>query len=218
MQVKFMGNAMKKRYSWFQIFVFVSTAIALMACEQKGSDQKSGNQSATKFEYKKNGLPCVQNLCIGDGLDELKRIKWDDQNERISNYGKTWSKKAANMKFYRGEPDLGLAKVYLDASIFDSNALPVLAKVTAVCESTGDSLEGSYIADSGNKLYVMIAMKPNLSNKSIQHWTVIRINSDRLDGNLSDGQVAEVKGTLDNRYEEFKATLNKSTNSIGQAL
>ena len=30
-------------------------------------------------EYKKNGLPCVAEICIGDGLEEMARVKWEDK-------------------------------------------------------------------------------------------------------------------------------------------
>jgi hypothetical protein len=32
-------------------------------------------------QYEKNGLPCISGLCIGDGLPEIGRIKWDRAKE-----------------------------------------------------------------------------------------------------------------------------------------
>jgi hypothetical protein len=38
--------------------------------------------------YEKNGLPCIAELCVGDGLEELSRIKWDRAKSALSLMGK----------------------------------------------------------------------------------------------------------------------------------
>ena len=38
--------------------------------------------------YEKKGLPCIAELCIGDGLEELSKIKWDRAKNAFSLMGK----------------------------------------------------------------------------------------------------------------------------------
>jgi len=38
--------------------------------------------------YEKSGLPCTAELCIGDGLAELGKVKWDRAKAALSLSGK----------------------------------------------------------------------------------------------------------------------------------
>jgi hypothetical protein len=86
-------------------------------------------------QYEKNGLPCIPELCIGDGLPELGKIKWDRAKSDFSITGKpdyvgsqplTATAVTLIKKDYRG--DVTKATPYLSYQASDNNGLALLAK------------------------------------------------------------------------------------------
>ncbi len=61
-----MGLDMNFRRAWWKFFTLM-TPVFLMALPTKG----------VANPYERNGFPCIQEICIGDGLDQLRRIQWD---------------------------------------------------------------------------------------------------------------------------------------------
>lgn len=164
-------------------------------------------------EYEKNGLPCVAEICIGDGLSELSKVKWDRAKNSFSLRGQSpqyidtiklddFQMKRIQSR-YKG--DIGQPAPFLSMSQFDNGSLSALARVTASCESGGfvsAGLKGTYITQSGNATEVEVALIPTNSDVTKQLWTVVSITR-KFPAAISKEQITEVKTELKQRYSVF---------------
>jgi len=160
-------------------------------------------------ETVKNGLPCVAEICLGDGIAELSKVQWDRAKNPFSSPQKplyTASRKTSEgeMKLvqsrFRGE--LASAAPFLYDNMFDSGALPILSQVIAACEK--NELIGTYTTQSGNPTRVGIALTPSQTDTSKQQWTVISIVRT-FPAAVSNEQKAQIEAQLTERYHAFGA-------------
>lgn len=160
--------------------------------------------------YEKNGLPCIPELCIGDGLPELGKIKWDRAHSDFSITGKpdyVGSRPVSNNEVtlvknvYRG--NLSPAAPYLSYQAFDGAALALLANVTAACAT--QDLKGTFTSQSGNPTIVKIALLPDQNNAAVQRWIVTSI-SRNFPSAASDAQKADIRRQLEERYSRFNVS------------
>jgi hypothetical protein len=160
--------------------------------------------------YEKNGLPCISELCIGDGLPELGKIKWDRAKSDFSITGKpdyvgshplpaTAVTLVKNV--YRG--DLTKAAPYLSYQAFDGSGLALLANVSAACAT--QELRGTFTSQNGNPTSVKIALLSDKHDVSIQRWTVTSI-SRNYPAAVSDAQKADIRKQLNERYDRFNVS------------
>lgn len=156
-------------------------------------------------ELSKNGHPCVQELCVGDGLSELKTIQWEKIKSTQPSRGNSQDKVKST---YRGA--LNAAMPYLLSSRFDSDALPVLAGVIADC-GYREPLYGYFLSSAGNKTEVVISLNVTPQDANKQEWIVQSIRRDYPDG-LSPQQKNEAEKQLTERYKEFSSPSYKRTN------
>lgn len=163
--------------------------------------------------YEKNALPCTAELCIGDGLAELGKIKWDRAKAAISLPGKpdyvgsrplSPSEVSAVKRTYIG--DVTAASPYLAYEAFDGKALPALAGVTTACART--ELQGAFTTDGGNPTIVKIALLSDKQDVTILRWTVTSISRD-FPAVISNAQRLEVRKQLDKRYGRFDFSRGK---------
>ena len=114
--------------------------------------------------YEKNGLPCITELCVGDGLEELSKIKWDRAKSALSLMGKPDYVGSRPMgasdittvkQIYRG--DVSKAVPYLSHEAFDAKAIPLLASITAACGRK--ELQGTFTTESGNARLIVSTEK-----------------------------------------------------------
>jgi hypothetical protein len=167
-------------------------------------------------EFEKNGLPCVAEICLGDGIAELSKVQWDraknpfDKSEK-PNYTATRKVSEREMKFlqsnFRG--DLAQAAPFLYDKMFDSGALSSLPRVTAACEK--NELIGTYTTQSGNPTRVGIALTPSQADTSKQRWTVVSIVRT-FPAAVSNEQKTQVEAQLAERYHAFGANNRKIKN------
>lgn len=157
--------------------------------------------------YEKNGLPCITELCIGDGLSELGKIKWDRARGAFSLTGKPdyagshpliASQVESVKQVYRG--DTTQAAPYLSYEAFDEKAVPFLANVTAACRK--QELQGTFTSQNGNPTTVKIELLSDKKDVAIQRWTVISI-SRTFPTAVSGAQKAAIRKQLDERYGRF---------------
>ena len=157
--------------------------------------------------YEKNGLPCITELCIGDGLEELSKIKWDRAKNALSLMGKpdyVGSRPlgpydiATVKQIYRG--DVSKAAPYLSYEAFDAKAIPLLASITAACARK--ELQGTFTTESGNPTTVKMALLTDKNDIAIQRWAVTSI-SRTFPAAVSAAQQADIRKQLDERYGRF---------------
>ena len=157
--------------------------------------------------YEKKGLPCIAELCIGDGLEELGKIKWDRAKSAFSLMGKpdyvgSRPLQASDIttlkQIYRG--DVSKATSYLSYEAFDTKAISLLANITAACGRK--ELQGAYTSESGNPTTVKIALLTDKNDVAIQRWTVTSI-SRSFPAAVSAAQQADIRKQLDERYGRF---------------
>ncbi len=160
-------------------------------------------------EFEKNGLPCVAEICLGDGIAELSKIQWDRAKNPFSSRQKplyTATRKVSESETkilqsrFRG--DLAQAAPFLYDGLFDSIALPSISRVTAACER--NELTGTYTTQNGNPTRVGISMTPNQADTSKQQWTVVSIVRT-FPAAVSNEQKAQVEAQLAERYHTFGA-------------
>lgn len=172
--------------------------------DQRDAISDSNNAGSTST---KTVLPCVAEICIGDGLEKLAKIKWERSRNMFNVtdkvlYTSTIKISGSGINLikmtYRG--DVEKVAPYLSAKEFDSLALPGLASIKAACEQ--DQLIGHYVTSSGNPTDVGISLQPDLNDSSIQRWTVIFINR-KLPSVVTNAQIADAKKQLDERYADF---------------
>src|ERR1700733_4773208 len=92
-------------------------------------------------QFEKANFPCIAELCVGDSLPELSKIKWDraklafpgPDNKPV--YADTTRVQDRDLRLLQETYHGAVAPVarYLQAEAFDQNALPLLQNVTADC-------------------------------------------------------------------------------------
>ena len=157
--------------------------------------------------YEKNALPCIAELCIGDGLAELGKIKWDRAKSDFSITGKPdyvgsrplpATEVTSINASYRGE----LARVapYLSYRAFDEKSIGLLPAVTAACSQ--QELRGTFTSQNGNPTTVKIELLSDQKDVAVQRWTVISITRN-FPAAVSDAQKSDIRKQLDERYGRF---------------
>lgn len=155
----------------------------------------------------KNGLPCVTEICLGDGLAELAKLKWTPAQTsfKINNKLQATSerklseddKKSLKALF----PDADAAAPYLYEKQFDTAALPALGRVTAACDV--NELFGTF-GSSAAPTKVGISLMPALSDPNRHVWTVTSIVREFPDVSSIE-QKSSVTLMLKQRYSKFGA-------------
>jgi hypothetical protein len=157
--------------------------------------------------FEKNNLPCIPELCIGDGLSELGKIKCDRAKSDFSITGKpdyvgSRPLPASDVKLvknvYRGE--LTRATPYLSYQAFDGAALALLAHVIAACAT--QELRGTFTSANGSPTTVKIALLSDKKDLAIQRWTVTSI-SRNFPSATAEAQKIDIRKQLDERYSRF---------------
>ena len=168
-------------------------------------------------DYEKSGLPCVAEICIGDGLSELAKVRWDRATETFSlgnqskKYIDTIRLDSSSLKIvqskYKG--DIGKIAQFLSEGVFDNVALSGLFNVTAQCgrDLIDRGLKGTYTTDSGNTTTVYAALMPDKLDTSKQVWNVISIER-RFPAAVSNEQISSIKTQLKERYTKFPDDFN----------
>lgn len=173
-----------------------------------------GSARAEESEFIRNGHACLKELCIGDGLDVLAKVKWmtavspssgrENKSVRDRKVGRGDVSRVARR--YKGET-AGIVS-YLADDRFDGESISGLRKVTAACET--HALQGNFVTESGNPTLVLISLTPDVGNPAIQKWQVRRITR-KIPSVVTSEQQAETKGVLESRY--FPFTLRERTKS-----
>ncbi|SHG55420.1 hypothetical protein [Massilia sp. CF038] len=159
-------------------------------------------------DLEKKGLPCVAELCLGDGLAELSKIQWAPaQNSfKVNNkFQLTATRKLSDddLRALRGTwPSAGDAAPYLHDKQFDTGALPLLPKIMAACES--NELFGTFGADSDTPTRVGISLTPSLSDPAKQEWIVTTIVRE-FPSAVSNDDKSMMTKLLNKRYAKFGA-------------
>jgi len=152
----------------------------------------------------KNGQPCMDGLCIGDGLAEVAKLKWDpavvhvpfEPKVPITTLKVTDQRRAQIERIYRG--DLGKAMPFLAGSSFDQTAVPVLRGL-AVCEHRG-GIAGTFTGKDGNPVKVGLTLLPEPGDPKVQRWMVTNFERHYLKAKTIEQQDA-IRAQMDVLYE-----------------
>jgi hypothetical protein len=145
----------------------------------------SGNAHAS------NSLPCVKEVCVGDGIERLRTIDWEPArhlDHRISN---------AQMKRLRSiyVGDIARVAPYLKKGVFDNDALHQLSRIDGACRM--HDLIGKFVSDGGNPTQVTLRLLPEAGKR--QTWRVVFISRSFPDARSRRDQET-IKRALDERY------------------
>lgn len=172
----------------------ISIMIALLA-------SSISTANADQNTYEKNGMPCMDELCLGDSLDELSKVNF----EPVASYKIRPIEIDALTSKYKG--NIKPIATYLGRSKFDSNTIQALADITATCTFIA-KLDGNFTSKGGNPTKVTISLLPT-SDTSKQVWTVTGIYRTYPSAKSQD-QRKEVKTEMDARYSQFTKGTTKS--------
>lgn len=136
-------------------------------------------------------LPCVKEVCVGDGIERLSAIDWEPArhlDQRIT---------AAQMKRLRSiyVGDIERVAPYLKRGVFDNVALHQLTHIEAACRM--HDLIGKYVSDGGNPTQVTLRLLPDPDKGQI--WRVVSISRSFPDARSRRDQET-IKRALDQRY------------------
>jgi hypothetical protein len=168
----------------------------------------AAHASSMGQSLEKNGLPCVAELCIGDGITELSKIQWTpaQTSYKVNNKVQLTSDKKLtedDLRLLKSTyPSAGEAAPFLHERIFDATALPVLSRVVAACQT--NELTGTYGAGTDTPTRVGISLTPSLSDPTKQMWTVTTIVRD-FPTAVSNDDRAAISKLLTLRYGKFGA-------------
>lgn len=186
-----------------------------------------GTTASYANPYNRNGWPCVNELCVGDGVVDLARVKW----ERIKppEYSKTKMFRDTEIATAEAVSRLHLQDVrapvaamkvmrnYAMASMrFDAGALSALPDVRA-CGPL--SMRGRFYTDSGLRTEVTIQLVPTPDGKQ-QDWRVVEILR-YWPSDLGTDQKAELESLLSRAYADFlnrRVTTPTAVNVLGSYL
>jgi hypothetical protein len=158
--------------------------------------------------FEKNGLPCVAELCIGDGITELSKIQWTPAQSayKVNNKVQLIAEKKLtddDLRLLKSTyPTAGEAAPFLHERIFDAAALPVLSRVVAACQT--NELTGTYGIGTDTPTRVGISLTPSLTDPNKQMWTVTTIVRDFPTAVTNDDRAA-ISKLLTLRYGKFGA-------------
>jgi len=156
----------------------------------------------------KNGLPCVAEICLGDGIAELSKIQWSPAQNTYKVNNKvqlTAGRKLTDDDLQSLKPtfpNAGEAAPYLYDKQFDGSALPLLSKVSAACET--NELFGMFGSNSDTPTRVGISLTPNLSDPTRQEWRVTTIVREFPSAVTNEDKAAVTK-LLNGRYFKYGA-------------
>ena len=166
-----------------------------------------GSAGVSAAEYEKNGFPCVNDLCIGDGLAELSALKFTpvvfSPKGQLDGSASFDDLTPDAVKYnYRG--DYSKVMKNLMKRRFDLTTLKALPHITASCSITGPiGLVGTYVSKDGNKTKVTIGLGPDMSTTSSeQSWRVIKI-ARTYPRPSSVNQEKEINAALEARYHDM---------------
>lgn len=161
--------------------------------------------TATAQPVEKNGLPCVAEVCVGDGLDVLAGIDWQPALSprgsparplHVRDRVLETADRSFLTRVFRGVPDD--AARWLADRRFDQQGLRTLAGVKAACAEHW--VDGSFVSAGGNPTTVTIKRLPDAAGG--QRWTVVKIHRE-VAGAVSTEQRREAEAALKERYAAF---------------
>lgn len=151
----------------------------------------------------KNGQPCMEGLCIGDGLAEVAAMKWDpatvhvpfEPKEPIATLKVKDGRRAEIERLYRG--DLTKAMPFLAGSGFDQTAVPALRGL-ASCEHRG-GIAGRLTDKDGNPIKANITLLPDPEDPRVQRWTVTKLERQYINAKTI-AQQDVIRAEMEVRY------------------
>ncbi len=177
----------------------IAVAISLLAVNTSGM--------ASQF-MEKNNLPCLVEICIGDGIAELAKVQWTPAQVAYKVNNKTML--MGDYKLNDDEvrhlkaifPNAGEAAPYLHGRTFDAGALPALSRVPAACQP--NELIGTFGMNTETPTRVGISLTPSLTDPTKHTWKVTTIARE-YPSVTDNGQRAEITKQLSIRYGKFGA-------------
>lgn len=159
-------------------------------------------------DREKNGLPCVGEVCLGDSLADLAKVKWApaqsafaiNSKVKLSSERKVSEDDARSLK--STYPVLGDAAPYLYDKQFDANALSVLHSVPAACET--NEIFGNFGTTSGTPTRVGLSLQPSAADPAKQVWIVTTIVRE-FPSASSNEEKAEITALLNRRFGKYGA-------------
>lgn len=181
--------------------------------EQGGRQNINNVDQLNNTEFVKNGMPCLNGICIGDEISSLSKIKW---NPSVSKY-----RKATNLElqermknFAPGANDnstIEAANHYFFYS-FDNDGIPKLAKLKGYC--TPLRTFGIFKSDSGFETTVTAFVIPVIY-PAIPKLRVVMIKRTYPEV-YTAAQISELTSQFKQRYASVQDE-SKQRNSIADA-
>ena len=168
---------------------------------------------AAAEDFVKNGQPCLNDVCIGDEISSLAKVKWDTAGVAFG--GKRASAMKPDEKKVKELTDKfapsSAAAVrdvanYMVFGAFDNDSIPKLAKVSGFC--VPQTMTGTFKSAEGHVTRVEISSEPG-NAPAAQSWRVRSILR-RFPKDLTPAQTQDLVTQFKQRYASVKQTSNQS--------
>ena len=180
----------------------------------------AAHSAAAAQALEKNGLPCVAEICLGDGIKELAKIQWATAHNPIKLNNKAQATSAHilsddDLRTLRATfPGVVEAAPYLHERQFDSAALPNLTRIAAACQP--NELIGTFGASGSTPTRVGISLMPVAGDPAKHAWTVTTIERE-YPGIVTNEARAQINKELNRMYRKFGAfNSNVGTGRAGE--
>ena len=156
-------------------------------------------------QHQKNGRACVDNICLGDGIEGLEGVAWETAirpgSERSPEPSKsrTLGRGETNRVKSRYRGSFAGIIGYLADGRFDADALAGMKGITAACET--QTMQGTFKSASGNPTTVLVSMTAAPGDPGTHRWTIRRIS--RKVPNAVGAAADAAKSQLEQRYSAF---------------
>jgi hypothetical protein len=156
------------------------------------------SSSCFSQDFVKNGRACITEICLGDGIDELRKINWLP----ASRYTPSDLEKLHLNNFFPEKPSESLSQ-YLIAKSFDSRALNDLSKITFFCKEDSPTLSGRY-KTANSSTEVFISLQPKSNTESNLSWQVVSMRRFLTSSSsFSEEDELAFKKQVSERYKDF---------------
>jgi hypothetical protein len=154
-------------------------------------------------EFSKNGMPCLDGICIGDDITQIRSVNWTAQHPIMKRPLRTLTTPEVDLvKAYLFGPDAAIKKVAaaLNISNFDASAIAALAQVETACNvfqlSIGNS--ANFISESGHVTSVFF--QPTANKEGTGQTYRVNMIIRQFEGIKSQTQANQLEEALNRGY------------------
>jgi hypothetical protein len=149
-----------------------------------------------------NGMPCIEEVCIGDDLKNLGHINWNSADPSI----KRASSKVPRNLAIGNAADIQAFAPYWNSQNLDTKSIKILSRIKGFCIPPLINLfYADYTNKSGKPVMLVISISTSPDGKT-QRWIVRDIFKTIYIGATTDMQRQDLEAQIKAKYPSFAAS------------